>query len=158
MRALGDDQDAARVLAEHHRDRGEEAEAARCFEEAGELLAAGDLYRLLEEYAKAGDCYERQGECAQAAEMFAMAGDRPRAAANYEQAGVYAEAAECFALAGDDVRELLAKAAAYRNKWIEYEKAIAAWTPPPPEPGSTSARRINRSSRSPTGITGLVAG
>ncbi len=115
MRALGDDAGAARVLAEHHRDRGEEAEAARCFEEAGELLAAGDLYRVLEDYPKAGDCYERQGECAQAAEMFALAGDRRRAAANYEQAGAFAQAAECFALAGDDAREaeLLARAGEY---------------------------------------------
>ena len=35
---------------------------------------------------------------------------------------------------GQDVRELLAKAAAYRAKWIEYEAALASWTPPPPAP------------------------
>jgi len=34
---------------------------------------------------------------------------------------------------GVAVRSLLAKAKAYREKWIEYEKAIASWTPPPPE-------------------------
>ncbi|MDP6989031.1 MAG: amidohydrolase family protein [Planctomycetota bacterium] len=36
--------------------------------------------------------------------------------------------------AGAVVRDSLAKALEYRNKWDEYEKAIAAWTPPPPEP------------------------
>jgi imidazolonepropionase-like amidohydrolase len=35
---------------------------------------------------------------------------------------------------GKDVRELLAKVKDYREKWIEYEKAMSTWTPPPPEP------------------------
>ncbi len=35
---------------------------------------------------------------------------------------------------GQGIRELLAKAAEYRAKWIEYEKALASWKPPPPEP------------------------
>ena len=35
---------------------------------------------------------------------------------------------------GNDVRELLAKARSYKEKWEEYEAAMAAWTPPPPEP------------------------
>ena len=35
---------------------------------------------------------------------------------------------------GKTVRELLAKAAEYRDKWLEYETAIAGWTPPVPEP------------------------
>jgi hypothetical protein len=34
---------------------------------------------------------------------------------------------------GDDVRELLEKAKAYRQSWIDYEKALAEWTPPPAE-------------------------
>ncbi len=112
LRGLGDTENAARILAEHHRDRGEEAEAARYFEQAGELLAAGDLYRVMEQYGRAGECYERQGDPAQAAEMFQLAGERLRAAANYERAGAFAEAAECFALEGDAARqaELLARA------------------------------------------------
>ena len=36
--------------------------------------------------------------------------------------------------AGAAVRETLEKAAEYKQKWEEYEKAIAAWSPPPPEP------------------------
>ncbi|MEW6071087.1 MAG: amidohydrolase family protein, partial [Planctomycetota bacterium] len=37
---------------------------------------------------------------------------------------------------GKAVRDLLAKAREYRDKWIEYEKALAAWTPPPPAPAA----------------------
>lgn len=32
---------------------------------------------------------------------------------------------------GQNVRALLAKAKEYRSKWIEYEQALAKWTPPP---------------------------
>ena len=112
MTRLGQEEEAARVLAEHHRDLGDDEEAARCFDKAGELLTAGDIYRMLEEYEKAGGCYERFGDSAQAAEMFALAGDRQRASASYEQAGLYAEAAECASDAGDDTKqaELLAQA------------------------------------------------
>jgi imidazolonepropionase-like amidohydrolase len=37
---------------------------------------------------------------------------------------------------GKAVRSLLERAGEYRTKWLEYEKAIAAWTPPPPEPAA----------------------
>ena len=102
-------------MAEYHRDRGEDEQAAECFEAAGEQMAAGDLYRMLEQYEKAGACYEQQQEFAQAAEMFRSVDDRERAAQNYERAGLYGEAAECWALVGDVAREadLLAKAAEY---------------------------------------------
>ncbi len=112
MTRLGQAEEAARVLAEYHRDLGDDEEAARCFEQAGELLSAGDIYRMLEQYDKAGECYERFGDAAQAAEMFSMAGDRQRAAASYEQAGLYAEAADCASDAGDESKqaELLAQA------------------------------------------------
>jgi tetratricopeptide (TPR) repeat protein len=115
LRRLGRNEEAARHLAEYHRDRGEEELAAKHFEESGELLSAGDLYRLLEQYSKAGEVYERFGDGVQAAEMFALAGDRARAAENYERAGMYSEAAECHALAGDSEREaeLLARAGEY---------------------------------------------
>ncbi|HXV36050.1 MAG TPA: protein kinase [Myxococcota bacterium] len=115
MTKLGQTQEAARVLADHHRDIGDHEEAARCFAQAGELLTAGDIYRMLEKYAQAGECYEQSGDAAQAAEMFALAGDRARAATSYEQAGLFAEAAECASDSGDDERqaELLAQAGKY---------------------------------------------
>lgn len=43
---------------------------------------------------------------------------------------------------GAAVRGLLAKAAEYRTKWAEYEKEIAAWTPPPPEPAEEEAEEV----------------
>jgi tetratricopeptide (TPR) repeat protein len=112
LQGLGRSADALRVLGEHHRDRGEDDRAAEFFEKAGEFVAAGDLYRMLERFDKAGECYEQQGEFAQAAEMFASAGDRARAAQNFERAGQHKQAAECWALAGDAAREaeLLARA------------------------------------------------
>ena len=35
---------------------------------------------------------------------------------------------------GKGVRGLLAKGAEYRQKWLDYEKAMSEWTPPAPEP------------------------
>jgi tetratricopeptide (TPR) repeat protein len=115
LRSLGESETAARVMAEYHRDRGDDEQAARSFEEAGEFLSAGDLYRALEQLDKAGECYEKQGDSAQAAEMFRSVGDRVRAGENYERAGMYSDAAECFALAGDETREaeLLVRAGQY---------------------------------------------
>ncbi len=103
---LGRAQEAAQVLAEHHRDRGDDALAARCFEEAGDPLAAGDLYRMLERCDLAAVCYERHGDFLQAAEMFRVAGDRERAAACYERAGRFREAAAELAGAGNHEREV----------------------------------------------------
>ncbi len=105
LRSLGEEQTASRVIAEYHRDRGEDEPAARFFEDAGEHLAAADLYRSLENYERAAECYERQGDSAQAAEMFRVMGERSRAAENYERAGQFADAAECYALAGEDEKE-----------------------------------------------------
>ena len=116
LKAFGRAEDAARVLAEHHRDCGEEEEAAKNFEEAGEPMAAGDLYRVLEQYENAGRCYDTYGEFAQAAEMYNTAGMREKAGHAYEKAGAFKEAAECWALEGDIAREadLLAKA----GEWL----------------------------------------
>jgi len=115
MQAMGREGDARLALAEYHRDRGEDEEAAKAFAGAGEHMAAGDLYRMLERFEEAGECYEKQGEYAQAAEMFGSADQRERAAENYERGGAHAEAAECWALLGDGVREAvcLAKAGEY---------------------------------------------
>ena len=115
MQSMGRDAEAQSALAEYHRDRGEDTEAAAAFVAAGEHMAAGDLYRALERFDEAGECYEKQGEYAQAAEMFASAGERDRAGESYERAGAHAEAAECWALVGNEEREAacLVKAGAY---------------------------------------------
>ncbi len=40
---------------------------------------------------------------------------------------------------GTNVRELLEKAREYREKWIEYERALAAWKPPKERPAQPAA-------------------
>ena len=96
LRQIGEERAAARILGQHHRDHGDDDEAALHLEAAGEYLDAGDLYRKLEDFERAGECYERHGDAAQAAEMFRLVGESVRAAANFERAGRYLEAAECW--------------------------------------------------------------
>lgn len=124
LRALGEDEEAARILGNYHRDRGDNKTAAQLLEEAGDHLAAGDLYRSLEEYEPAGECFSRQGEHAQAAEMFQLVGDRKRAGEAFERAERYTEAAECFALLGLHEREagLLVKAGEYLRAGEAYHR------------------------------------
>jgi len=105
LKSLGEEAEAARILGEYHRDRGEDEEAAAAFERASEWLAAGDLYRKLERYAEAGAAYERQGDANLAGEMFRLAGETQRAASMYERAGRFADAAECFASVGDRAKQ-----------------------------------------------------
>jgi len=105
LRSLGENEAAARLLGEFHRDRGELKEAAAQLEEAGDFSEAGDLYRQLESYTEAGTCYARQGDYGAAAEMFRTAGDRVKAAECYEKVHRFTEAAECWALEGNAARE-----------------------------------------------------
>jgi tetratricopeptide (TPR) repeat protein len=112
LEQFGESGEAARLLGEYYRERGDYPEAATQLEKAGEFTAAGDLYRQTEDYLNAGECYAKQAEHEQAAEMFRMAGERERAADSYELAGRFTEAAECCALSGLGEREadLLEKA------------------------------------------------
>lgn len=112
LRQVGEEQAAAQILGEYHRERGEDEEAAQLLIQAGDFLAAGDLYRNLENYSEAGECYERQGDAAQAAEMFLLAGDSARAATNYECISRFEDAAHCHAQMGDSRKQAssLAKA------------------------------------------------
>jgi len=112
LRQVGEEQAAAQILGDYHRDRGEDEEAAQLLVQAGDFLAAGDLYRKLEKLGEAGECYERQGDAAQAAEMFLLAGDYARAAANYECIAQFEDAALCCERMGDTRKQAyhLAKA------------------------------------------------
>ena len=112
LRSMGEDEEAARILAAVHRDRGETKEAAECFEQAGDNLAAGDLYRSLEAYGKAGDCFMRARDYLAAAEMYSLAEDGGNAAACFEKAEKFREAAACRERLGqrDKQAELLERA------------------------------------------------
>lgn len=101
LRAAGRAEEAARVLGEHLRDKGEHGDAAAQLEAAGEHMAAGDLYRQLEKFGQAGACYERAGELALAGEMFRLNGELLRAAEAFGQVGQWDDAALCYAEAGD---------------------------------------------------------
>jgi eukaryotic-like serine/threonine-protein kinase len=101
LKAAGRGEEAARILGEHLRDKGDHADAAASLEQAGEHLAAGDLYRQLERFENAGACYERAGDFAQAGEMFRLNGDLPKAAALFGQMGHWDDAAQCYEQAGD---------------------------------------------------------
>lgn len=114
LKAAGHGQDAARILGEHLRDRGDHAEAARQLEEGGEPMAAGDLYRQLERFEDAGGCYERAGELVQAGEMFRLAGDPVRAAELFGKCGQWGQAAECYAEAEQPLEQAHALARATR--------------------------------------------
>jgi len=105
LRRLGEDRAAAQLQGEYHRDRGDDEQAAAAFEEAGDHLAAGELYRKLQEFARAGECFERNRDPIQAAEMFRLSGDAARAARCYESAQQFADAAACWSEAGDPGRQ-----------------------------------------------------
>jgi len=114
---MGERAEAARLRGEWLRDQGQDEEAARCLEAAGDWMAAGDLLRKLERHGEAGACYARHGDSSAAAEMFRLGGDPLRAAQAFEQAEKLREAAECYGEAGDRRRqaEVLARAGA----WLE---------------------------------------
>jgi tetratricopeptide (TPR) repeat protein len=105
LQQLGDERNAARILGEYHRARGDDAEAAHHLELAGEFFAAGDVYRKLEDHGRAGQAYEKAGDRVQAAEMYRIAGHPGRAAQCFEKAGRWDEAASCWAEAGEVARQ-----------------------------------------------------
>ncbi len=112
LQLCGEEQEASRILGEYHRERGEEAEAARYREAAGDDLAAGDVYRTAQDFGRAGQAYEKAGDLAQAAEMYAVGGSPGRAAANFERAGRWEEAATCYAEANEPRKQAAALARA----------------------------------------------
>jgi len=114
MRQAGKEQEAARFLAERARDRGDLAQAAEHFEEAGEPLDAADLYRQLERYEDAARCYEAAGDLLQAGEMFRLAGDIVRAAEAFATCGQWSDAAACYEEAQRPVEQAHALARATR--------------------------------------------
>jgi tetratricopeptide (TPR) repeat protein len=112
LQKLGETKAAAQLLGEYYRDHNDDQKAAEAFEQAGDFLSAGDLWRKQQEFARAADCYERNHDYGQAAEMFRAAGDPARAATAYEASHHYADAAACWGEAGDRKKqaELLVRA------------------------------------------------
>jgi len=91
----------ARLLrAEHHRARGEVAEAALQYESAGRWVDAAELWTSRGELAQAALLFERAGDLPRAADTWMAAGDLLRAGEAFAAAEEYASAAECFREAG----------------------------------------------------------
>jgi tetratricopeptide (TPR) repeat protein len=141
LRQLGENEAAARLMGEHHRDRGELKEAVSALEEAGDFGEAGDIHRQLESYESAGRCYREQGDWAAAAEMYRTGGNRIAAAECYERVGRFAEAAECHALEGishkeaellDKAGQFLLSGEVYRREGMD-DEAISVLQKVPPE-------------------------
>jgi len=118
LQQFGETKEAARILGEYHRGRGEDAEAAHHLEQAGEHYAAGDVYRKLEDFARAAQAYERATDYVQAAEMYRAASLPARAAANFEKASRWDEAAVCW----EEAREAAKQAQAL----VEAGRLLAA--------------------------------
>ena len=97
LKELGEEKTAARQLADHHRDREDLGEAARCLEGVGDYSEAGDLYRQLGDFVRAAECYRSQGDWSSAGEMYEACEDGLAAAECYEKAGAFEQAAACFA-------------------------------------------------------------
>jgi tetratricopeptide (TPR) repeat protein len=117
LRAMGEDKAAAQLLGEYQRDQGDDEGAAVHFEQAGDFLSAGDIYRKLQQHAKAGECFERNHDSLQAAEMFRLAGDAARAAQAYESSQKFDDAAACWEEAGDPARQ--AQALVQAERYLE---------------------------------------
>jgi hypothetical protein len=92
---------------------GQPAEAARCRDKAGEPVAAAELFRAAGELGKAADCYRRGGRTAEAVSCLLALGRPEDAAALWEEAGDPLEAAWVLAIdahAPQRARELLTSA------------------------------------------------
>ena len=92
---------------------GEPAQAARCRDKAGEPVAAAELFRAAGELANAAACYRRGGRTADAAACLLALGRPEDAAALWEEAGDPLEAAWILAVDARQpqrARDLLATA------------------------------------------------
>lgn len=77
---------------------GQPANAARCREQAGELIAAAELYRAVGDLTTAADCYRRAGHTVDAASCLLALGRAEDAAELWREAGALLEAAWVLAL------------------------------------------------------------
>ncbi len=104
--------EAATLLrATHHRLRGETAEAARCFEQAGKFGEAAELVKQSPQAERSADLFEKAGDFHHAAEQHIEAGDPLKAAQAYEAGFEYAAAIDAYRAGGapDKALELLEK-------------------------------------------------
>jgi tetratricopeptide (TPR) repeat protein len=103
------------IRAEFHQERGENEEAAKFFEAAGNLTMAAELSAETEDSAHSATLFEQAGDYRRAAEGYSDAGDLIRAAQAFEAAYDFDAAIDAYRQAGDLAKtlELLEKTGSY---------------------------------------------
>jgi tetratricopeptide (TPR) repeat protein len=122
---------AARRAAGRAAGRGDNLEAGRLYEIAGEWDAATQAYEKGRAFAHAARILEQQNRLGPAAGLYEQAGELSRAADLYARTGVFAKAAALFQKAGQDVRAAealeragdLERAAGLFAKYDAFERA-----------------------------------
>ena len=89
------------MRAEFHHERGEDEEAARFYEAAGNLTMAAELSANSQDAQHSATLFEQAGDFRRAAEGYAEAGDGIRAAQAFEAAYDYDNAIDAYREAGD---------------------------------------------------------
>ncbi len=103
------------IRAEFHKERGENEEAARFFEAAGNLTMAAELSAQTENSEHSATLFEQAGDYRRAAEGYADAGDLIKSAQAFEAAYDFDAAIDAYRQAGDLAKtlELLEKTGSY---------------------------------------------
>ena len=107
------------VRARYHEERGEQAEAARFYEAAGQLTAAAELTADAAgdsaEPDRSATLFEKAGDFHRAADRYAESGEGLKAAQAYEAAYDYENAIDAYRAAGEwsKTMELLEKTGGY---------------------------------------------
>jgi tetratricopeptide (TPR) repeat protein len=87
---------AYRLLAQVHRDRGENTRAADFFESAGDHLEAAELRASFGDWIRAAKLFLQADAPVRAAEMYEAAGDLVKSGQAYEVAHDFDRAIECY--------------------------------------------------------------
>ncbi len=93
---------AAEIRAQHYLKQGQNREAIRYFEEAGDYLTAADLLAGMGELVKAAELFIKGGDSKTAAETFFAAGQPERAVEAYEAMGDLPRAIQACEQSGNE--------------------------------------------------------
>jgi tetratricopeptide (TPR) repeat protein len=115
LAAAGQAEEASLLRAVLLESRGETSEAARLYEEAGDLTHAAELHEAEEAPEESAELYEQAGEHDRAADAYASAGDLLKAAQAWETAYEFDKAIDAYREAGDleKTTELLERTGRY---------------------------------------------
>jgi tetratricopeptide (TPR) repeat protein len=101
LEAVGQDNEALRMRARVHEQRGDVVAASRALEEAGQIGEAAEMLAGANDTIASASLYEEAGEFGQAAELHRESGDLLAAARAYEAAYDFGNAIDCYRQLGD---------------------------------------------------------